>query len=168
MGSVAFENVQIERFVFLDSSEAMTAMAKDRFRYPNAEFSVCDVREMPYVNEFDVVTAIQVFHFLQGKERKAALERSCSALKKGGIFISFENIAPFTETGEKVCLEKWVRFQEEQGKSPEESRKHIERYGKDYYPMTVEEHLNLMRESGFRVVELLWFSNMQAGFWGMK
>ena len=34
--------------------------------------------------------------------------------------------------------------------------------------MTVEEHLNLMRESGFRVVELLWFSNMQAGFWGMK
>ena len=41
-------------------------------------------------------------------------------------------------------------------------------YGKDYFPITLEEHINLMRNSGFRVVEILWLSNMQVGLWGMK
>ncbi len=56
----------------------------------------------------------------------------------------------------------------EQGKSLEETEKHISRYGKDYFPITIEEHLHLLRESVFRVVEMLWFSNTQAGFWAMK
>jgi tRNA (cmo5U34)-methyltransferase len=56
----------------------------------------------------------------------------------------------------------------EQGKSREETEGHISRYGKDYFPITIEEHLRLLRESGFRVVEMLWFSNTQAGFWAMK
>ena len=67
-----------------------------------------------------------------------------------------------------VYLEKWKRYQIEQGKSVEESTRHIERYGKDYFPITLEEHLTLMRNSGFRAVEILWLSNMQVGLWGMK
>lgn len=70
--------------------------------------------------------------------------------------------------GKSVYLEKWKRYQMSQGKSIEESERHIERYGKDYFPITLEEHLKLMRNCGFRVVEILWLSNMQAGIWGMK
>ena len=115
-----------------------------------------------------MITAIQVFHFLQAEERSAVLRQCHAALKENGILVSFENIAPFTETGKTVCLEKWRRFQMEQGKSREETEGHISRYGKDYFPITIEEHLRLLRESGFRVVEMLWFSNTQAGFWAMK
>ena len=168
MGSAAFGNIPLERFVFMDSSEGMIGRAKERFRFPNAEFSVRDVRDLQYENEFDVITAIQVFHFLQAEERRTVLRQCHAALKENGILVSFENIAPFTETGKTVCLEKWRRFQMEQGKSREETEGHISRYGKDYFPITIEEHLRLLRESGFRVVEMLWFSNTQAGFWAMK
>ena len=168
MGSAAFEDTELERFVFCDSSEEMIKIAKERFSRPNAEFSVCDVRNMAYANEFNVITAIQVFHYLRINERRAALKKCYEALEENGVFISFENFAPFTETGKAVCLEKWKSYQISQGKSVEESSRHIDRYGKDYFPLTLEENLKLMRDCGFKTVEILWLSNMQAGLWGMK
>lgn len=168
MGGIALQNAAIEKLVFCDSSKEMIKIAKERFSCSNTEFSVCDVRNLSYVNEFDVITAIQVNHYLQIEERKMALEKCYEALKENGLFISFENFAPFTETGTSVYLEKWKNYQIKQGKSREESRRHIERYGKEYFPITLPEHMELMRNCGFKVVEILWLSNMQVGFWGMK
>lgn len=168
MGSIALENIELEKLVFCDSSDEMIRIAKERFQRFNTEFSVCDIQNLEYTDEFDVITAIQVNHYLQMEERKIALQKCYKALKENGLFISFENFSPFTDVGKIVYLEKWKRYQIEQGKSFEESTKHIERYGKDYFPITLEEQLTLMRNSGFRAVEILWLSNMQVGLWGMK
>lgn len=168
MGSIALENIELEKLVFCDSSDEMIRIAKERFQRFNTEFSVCDIQNLEYTDEFDVITAIQVNHYLQMEERKIALQKCYKALKENGLFISFENFSQFTDVGKIVYLEKWKRYQIEQGKSFEESTKHIERYGKDYFPITLEEHLTLMRNSGFRAVEILWLSNIQVGFWGMK
>lgn len=168
MGSVAFENVEIEKFVFCDSSDEMIRIAKERFHYQKAEFCVCDIQKLDYANEFDIITAIQVNHYLHIDERRIALSKCYEALKDKGIFICFENFAPFTDIGKSVYLEKWKRYQMEQGKSLQECNQHIERYGRDYFPISLSEHLELMRNCGFRVVEILWLSNMQVGFWGMK
>lgn len=167
MGSVAFENVNLEKFVFCDSSEEMIRIAKERFRFHNSEF-ICDIQNLAYVDEFDVITAIQVNHYLRIDERKAALQKCYEALKNNGLFISFENFAPFTELGKSIYLEKWKRYQMKQGKSFEECQKHINRYGKDYFPISLSENMKLMQNCGFRVVEILWLSNMQVGLWGIK
>lgn len=168
MGSIAFENVDLEKFVFCDSSDEMIRIVKERFNCQRAEFYVCDVQKLNYTNEFDVITAIQVNHYLHKDERKIALQKYYEALKDKGIFISFENFAPFTDLGKSVYLEKWKRYQMEQKKSLEECNKHIERYGKEYYPISLSEHMELMRNSGFQSVEILWLSNMQVGLWGIK
>ena len=68
MGSIAFETVELEKFVFCDASDEMIRIAKERFSRPNA--------------------------------------------------------------GKSIYLEKWKRYQMKQGKSPDEIRKHIDRYGK--------------------------------------
>ncbi len=168
MGDVAFQNVELEKLVFCDYSDEMIRIAKERCSCPNAEFSVCDVQNLAYINEFDVVTAIQVNHYLHMDERRLALKKCYEALKENGLFISFENFSPFTDVGKSICLEKWKRYQMRQGKSTDESKKHIDRYDKDYFPITLEEHLKLMQNCGFKAVEILWLSNMQVGFWGMK
>ncbi|HCA4705257.1 TPA: class I SAM-dependent methyltransferase [Enterococcus faecium] len=168
MGSIALENIELEKLVFCDSSDEMIRIAKERFQRFNTEFSVCDIQNLEYTDEFDVITAIQVNHYFKMEERKIALQKCYKALKENGLFISFENFSPFTDVGKIVYLEKWKRYQIEQGKSFGESTKHIERYGKDYFPITLEEHLTLMRNSGFRAVEILWLSNIQVGFWGIK
>lgn len=108
MGSVAFENVDLEKFVFCDSSEEMIRIVKEHFRCHNAEFSVCDVQNLAYIDEFDIITAIQVNHYLRIDERKVALQKCYEALKNNGLFISFENFAPFTDLGKSVYLEKII------------------------------------------------------------
>ncbi|MBQ1491457.1 MAG: class I SAM-dependent methyltransferase, partial [Blautia sp.] len=126
MGSAVFEKgVPVDRFVFCDSSEEMIRVAQERFSSVPAEFCICDVLDLPFKDEFDVVTAIQVFHYFHLEERKRALKRCYDALKENGVFISFENFAPFTETGKVTYLEKWKRFQMTQGKTEEEAGRHI-------------------------------------------
>lgn len=168
MGSAAFDNVEIEKFVFCDCSDRMIEIAKERFSSQKTEFCVCDIQKLNYANEFDVITAIQVNHYLHMDERRIALSKCYEALKDKGIFISFENFAPFTDIGKSVYLEKWKRYQKEQGRSLQECNQHIERYGRDYFPISLSEHMKLMRDCGFAVAEILWLSNMQVGFWGMK
>jgi len=168
MGSVAFENVALEKFVFSDCSEKMIKIVKERFDFENTEFVVCDAKELDYVNEFDIITAIQVNHYMNETSRKAALMKYYAALKNNGLFISFENFAPFTDLGKSIYLERWKRYQLEQGKSLEECNKHIERYGKEYFPISLSENIELMKNCGFKIVEILWLSNMQVGIWGIK
>ncbi len=115
-----------------------------------------------------VITAIQVNHYLRIDERRIALKKCYEALKDNGVFISFENFAPFTNLGKYVYLEKWKKYQMKQGKSFEECQKHINRYEKDYFPISLSENLEQMRNCGFKAVEILWLSNMQVGLWGIK
>ena len=35
-------------------------------------------------------------------------------------------------------------------------------------PITAEEHLDALAQAGFGVVEIFWYSQMQAGFYAMK
>lgn len=101
-------------------------------------------------------------------ERKIALQKCYEALKDNGLFINFENFAPFTNLGKSVYLEKWKMYQIEQGKSFAKSQEHINRYGKDYFPISLSENIELMRSCGFKAVEILWILNMQVGLWGIK
>ena len=39
---------------------------------------------------------------------------------------------------------------------------------KTVFPITIEEHIKLLRECGFKSVDVLWTSYLQAGFWAVK
>jgi tRNA (cmo5U34)-methyltransferase len=89
-------------------------------------------------------------------------------LKEGGIYITFENIRPLTEEGVAVGKRYWGKFQSLHGRKEKEIQTHLERFDTEYFPITVEEHLKLLRDTGFRTVELFWYSYMQAGFYCIK
>ncbi len=168
MASLAYECTEIEKFVFCDCSMEMLKTAKKRFPFSNAEFSLCDIQNLPYTNEFDIVTTILVNHYLQKEERKTAIKKCWKSLKTNGLFITFENFAPFGELGQDIYLDRWKSYQLNQGRGSTECEGHIKRYGKEYFPISVTEHLELIQNCGFRSVEILWLSNMQVGIWGIK
>ena len=168
MAQVAFETVPIESFVFCDSSIQMIQVVKERFPYDTVDFCVCDVQDINYSNAFDVITAIQVNHYLSKEDRKRSIDKCYASLKENGVFISFENFAPFTNTGKNIYLNKWKNYQLQQGKSMKECETHISRYGKEYFPITITEHIELLKKCGFKTAEILWVSNMQMGIWGQK
>ena len=69
---------------------------------------------------------------------------------------------------DEIAMRRWVAFLEEHGNTPEEVQFQKDRRGVETLPITIEEHINLLRDCGFRSVDLLWTSYLQAGFWAIK
>lgn len=162
------KSFDIERFVLCDNSEEMLNIARERFSAENTEFFPADVRELAFREEFDIVTAVQVNHYFKGAERTLAVQKCFDALKSGGMFICFENFAPYSEVGKSLYLERWKNFQLEQGRTSAQIGEHMGRYGRKYFPITLSEQLQLLGDCGFQSAEILWLSYMQAGFLGIK
>ncbi|MDE7433162.1 MAG: class I SAM-dependent methyltransferase [Lachnospiraceae bacterium] len=168
MAEVAFADLDIRRFTFVDTSEKMMEIVRKRFSLTKSEFNVCNILNIPYTEEFDVVTAIQVNHYFH-KEQKIDVLRKCnSALKHSGIYIGFENFMPYTEYGKHLALEKWKSYQICQGRTAKECQEHINRFGVGYFPITIPEHIEILNLAGFDAAEILWVSNMQVGVYAIK
>lgn len=162
------------RFILADPSVEMLQEAKEKMQNDAiVNYQVlapCGTQEiaLPGGENPDVVSAVLCHHYLDMQGRKNAAERCFHLLTHGGIYITFENVRPLTADGTKIGLANWQRFLMEWGRSAEAAASHAKRFGVEYFPITIEEHLALLKETGFKTVELLWFSYLQAGFYAIK
>ena len=162
------------RFILADPSAEMLQEAKEKMQNDSTVnyqvLAPCETQEisLPKEENPDVVSAVLCHHYLDTQGRKNAAERCFHLLTRGGIYITFENVRPMTADGTKIGLANWQRFQMERGRSAEAAASHSKRFGVEYFPITIEEHLALLKETGFKTAELLWFSYLQAGFYAIK
>jgi tRNA (cmo5U34)-methyltransferase len=115
-----------------------------------------------------VVTAILCHHYLTPPERRAAVQACHDILAPGGLLVVFENVECDTPEGRKLGLERWRRFQLQQGRTPEEVEKHLARFGTELKPVRIAGHLELLRAVGFATAEIFWRAHLQAGFYAIK
>lgn len=160
-------------FLLSDPSKEMLDVAKNKLAGVSADrvsflrpVATQDLNDLPIQPE--VITAIQSHHYLTVKLREKAVRRCYDLLTDAGFFITFENISPCSEKGIAVGKNNWSNYQLSHGKKLEDVKKHMERFATEYFPITIEEHLQLLRSAGFKVVEILWVSYMQAGFYCIK
>lgn len=154
------------RFTLADPSAQMLEQARakmgDKVTYVN-----CGSHELEFKDKFDVVTAIQSHHYYGRPGRELAVKHCFDALKEGGVFVTFENIRMSTEESDTIGLKRWEGFLSN-NMAEEEVKRHIDRRGVEVFPITIEEHLKLLKECGFSSVNILWASYLQAGFWAIK
>lgn len=167
-GLQAFENLNISKLLLCDPSENMIADAKKKLENYSCEFICTGSENLNFENEFDVVTAIQSHHYFDKVEREKAVTNCYKLLKPGGIFIYLENTAPFSETGKDIILKNLEAFELKAGRTPEEVKSHSARYNKEFFPITIREHFQLLHNTGFNISELFWHSYMQSGFYAIK
>ena len=168
MAEAAFKTLDIENFLFCDSSEDMIKIAKERFAGEKSKYVVSSFPELNESGPFDVITAIMVFHYFTKEDRRKSLQKCYKNLRHDGIFITFENFAPYSEAGKRLFLERWKIYQRSQGRSAGSCDEHVGRYGNEYFPISISEHLELLRQCGFEQTEVIWVSNMQVGLLGIK
>ena len=163
-----FEMRDDVRFTLADPSVGMLEKAKEKLSGRDVEFINQSSLEISFTDEYDIVTAVQSHHYLQKDERKRAVQNCYEALKESGLFVTFENICMSDPKSDEIAMKRWVAFLEEHGNTPEEVQIQKDRRGVETLPITIEEHINLLRDCGFRSVDLLWTSYLQAGFWAIK
>ena len=168
LGAMALERLNFLELVLCDPSEKMLADAQGKLKNLVCEFHCFGSEKLDFENRFDVVTAIQSHHYFDKATRETAVKNCFKALKSGGIFICFENTAPFTECGVNNMLKRLEDFEIKAGRTPEEVKSHSARYNREFFPITIKEHLELLEKTGFAVAELFWHSYMQSGFYAVK
>lgn len=168
MAEVAFLKTPIAHFTFCDSSPQMIEIARRRFSDKNTTFITSSIQKLGIEQKFNVITAVQVFHYFSKEDRLSATEKCYNILEHDGLFMSFENFSPHSKEAEPLFLKRWGLYQLSQGKSRADCDEHLGRYGKQYFPISISEHLNVLRQSGFQTAEIFWLSNMQVGLLGMK
>jgi tRNA (cmo5U34)-methyltransferase len=168
----ALERFKDTRFLLADPSKGMIDISSRKFLSQKrvSIVGICPTQDLQDMDmeKPDVITALQCHHYMDRDNRAKATEVCYNILDNNGVFISFENISPFTEEGIKYGKQRWFDFQVSQGRGETEVGNHLERFGREYFPVNVEEHIELLRGCGFRVVEILWLSYMQAGFYCIK
>ena len=141
---------------------------RNQFGNKSYEFVCIGSEKLYFENRFDVVTAIQSHHYFDRFTREKAVLNCFNALKSGGIFICFENTAPFSEAGKDIMLKRLETFGLREGRTLEDVKYHSTRYNQEFLPLTISEHLNLLRKINFKASELFWHSYMQSGFYAIK
>ena len=171
----ALRSFPAAHFTLADPSKAMVEQTRARLaEYDSTRVTIlppigsADLESQVVKSTADVVTAIQCHHYMQRPERIKALRACRELLKPGGLLVTFENIAPRTPEGVRFGLAGWKAFLMESGRTEQEAAQHLTRYGREFLPITAEEHLEALSQAGFGVVEIFWYSQMQAGFYAIK
>lgn len=156
------------KFTLCDPSGKMLEEAKQKLHGRAIDFINKSSQELDFESEFDVVTAVQCHHYLHPEERRVAVTNCYNALHDGGVFVAFENVKMTTDESEKIALQRWAKYQADHERSDDEIKEHLGRRGVNMFPVTVEEHIKLLREVGFKSADILWTAYLQAGIWAIK
>jgi len=158
-------------FFIADPSEGMLTKARETL--DGCRYSLvgrCGTADLPGITDrrFDVITAIQCHHYLSREERNTAVRACFSLMDDDGFFITSENIRPFSHEGISRSLSYWGAFQLQAGRLRDEVRDHLNRFDREYFPVTVTDHLQCYHEAGFSIAEILWLSYLQGVVWCRK
>jgi tRNA (cmo5U34)-methyltransferase len=154
---------------FADPSPDMLALA----RSGNADlaperFLAVPSEELPALAPFDVVTAVLCHQYGDEVARARAVARCFARLAPGGVFVAFENVRAESDAGHTLQRRRWAAWQREQGRDEPNVQAHLAREGTKFFPIRASQHLRLLSDTGFELVELVWRSQGQAGFAARK
>lgn len=168
MADAAMKNSQVRHMICCDISPKMLKTAKERVDSSCVEFLEMSAQGLQYHAEFDVVTAILLHHYFSYEDRLVSIKNCYKALKKNGFLFTVENFAPSNDRIKNLYLQRWKSYQYNNGKSEKECQEHILRYNTEYFPIPIQEQIEIFRKCGFENVEIFWCSYMQVGILGIK
>jgi tRNA (cmo5U34)-methyltransferase len=152
-------------FFLADPSEGMLTLARARHAdLPDGRFFLVPSEDLPRVEPFEVITAVQCHHYLSPAARERAVRKCHSLLVRGGVLVVFENVRSETERGQELQRSRWAAWLRSKGRSEQAVMAHAAREGTQYFPLRPSEHVALLQRAGFSTVETIWRAYGQAGF----
>ncbi|HEY7183871.1 MAG TPA: class I SAM-dependent methyltransferase [Blastocatellia bacterium] len=156
----------------VDLSKPMLDRARERVRpMTNGEISIAqsDIRDLDLGDsQFDIIVAAAVFHHLREDGEWSSVFRKCHrALRPGGSIWISDFVSHQSREAQAVM---WARYGEylEQLRGPE-YRDHVFAYvEQEDTPRSVLYQVDLLREAGFREVEILHKNSCFAAFGAVK
>lgn len=164
-----FNNYGYGYFTGIDVSEAMLNKARMRFKdymitddtekivSKKVNIELCDLRTDFPDGLFDIITAILTIQFTPIEYRQHIIQNVYNNLSNtNGCFIMVEKVLGNTDKINKLFIKEYYKKKEENGYSQEQiDRKRLSLEGV-LVPVTNDWNIDLLKQAGFRQVDVFW------------
>jgi len=155
------EDVQ---FIGIDASEFMVEEARKKIARGRVQFHHRNIMDMDFSPPANFMTALFTLQFLTFADRRKLLTQVKQGLIEGGAFLFVEKVCAEHSSFEDVWTELYWDFKRRQGFTPEQIVEKANSIRGVLKPLTVDENLELLRQTGFRRIEIFFKWYNWAGF----
>ena len=156
-----YDSVNSGRFVGIDVSEAMLVKAKHRLLEDvishKARIEYCDLRTNFPDGIFDAITSILTIQFTPIEYRQHIIQNVYNSLSnKNGVFIMVEKVLGNTDRLNQLFVKNYYDMKSANDYSHEQiERKRLSLEGV-LVPVTNDWNIDLLKQAGFREVDVFW------------
>lgn len=148
------------QFVGVDCSEAMLKKAEERFKgYCNANvcrFENVDLRESFPVGYYDIIQSILSIMFIPIQYRQSIIQSIYDNLKPNGCFLFVEKVLGNSAKIDELFVDKYYDIKRKNGYTEEQiMRKKLSLEGVQV-PVTSNWNVDLLKQAGFRYIDVYW------------
>ena len=142
----------------IDIAENMIQMAKIKLKnYDDIEYYTGDFSEFDFKENYDViVSSLALHHIKTDNDKKKFYTKIYSALKEGGVFVNSDVVLGSNENLNKIYRKNWIDFLLKNLPENEVNEKWLPKQLEEDFPAPLINHLNWLKESGFRGIDVIW------------
>lgn len=159
------EDVQ---YIGFDLSEFMINEARKKVNRPNVRFHHKNIMDIEFSPPANFVTSLFTLQFLTLAERRKLLARIHQGMIEGGGFLFVEKVCAEHSSFEDIWTELYWDFKRRQGLTPEQILEKANSIRGVLKPLTTEENLDLLCQTGFSRMEVFFKWYNWAGFLAVK
>lgn len=149
------------RFVGIDVSEPMLKKCKERFKdYENVYIRNCNIcTEFPFIisgDNYDAITSVLSIQFTPIEYRQKIIQNVYDNLREDGVFIMVEKVLGNTARLNDIFVDSYYDMKRSNGYSQEQiDRKRLSLEGV-LVPVTSDWNADLLKQAGFKQVDVFW------------
>jgi tRNA (cmo5U34)-methyltransferase len=159
------EDVQ---FIGFDLSKFMVAEARKKVNRANVRFHHKDIMDAEFSPPANFVTSLFTMQFLTLAARRALLNRINEGMIEGGSLLIVEKVSAEHSCFEEVWTELYWDFKRRQGLTAEQILEKANSIRGVLKPLTADENIDLLYQTGFSQVEVFFKWYNWAGFLAVK
>ena len=154
----------------LDLAENMIEMAKIKLEdYMDIEYVIGDFYEYDFTEKYDViVSSLALHHLVTDEDKKGFYLKIYDALDKGGLFSNADVVLGPNNHLQNLYIDKWKEFMNQSVSMREIEEKWIPAAEEEDHPAKLIDHIDWLREIGFKDVDVVWKYYHLAVYGGYK
>jgi tRNA (cmo5U34)-methyltransferase len=153
----------------IDNSSAMIKRAKNKAKAFGAKIKFIEEDFLNYdFSNSKAVIANYTIQFVRPLKREKLIKKIYNSLVNEGIFLMSEKLITSNKKLNKIMIDEYYEFKKKMGYSEYEIARKREALENVLIPYTMEENIEMLKEAGFREVEVIFRWNNFATFIAFK
>lgn len=152
------KNLNNSHFTLIDYSPSMIKKCKEKFlEYKNIDYKINDIEnEIDNINSGDLFISSLVIQFISKENRKKLITKIYNKLNQNGVFIFIEKTAPINNTISEIFQLNYYNIKKLNGYSEEQIYSKQNALKNYLIPLSYDENIDLLKNSGFSIIECYW------------